>query len=61
MSRQRGQVAPLAVALALLLVGGGAVLMHLARVGDAGSRGQTAADLAAISAVRVLAADPFAD
>ena len=61
MSRQRGQVAPLAVALALLLVAGGAVLMHLARVGDTGGRGQTAADLAAISAVRVLAADPFAD
>jgi cell wall-associated NlpC family hydrolase len=60
-SRQRGQVAPLAVALALLLVAGGAVLMHLARVGDTGGRGQTAADLAAISAVRVLAADPFAD
>jgi cell wall-associated NlpC family hydrolase len=50
-----------AVALALLLVAGGAVLMHLARVGDAGGRGQTAADLAAISAVHVLAADPFAD
>ena len=61
MSRERGQVAPLAVALALLLVAGGAVLMHLARVGDAGGRGQTAADLAAISAARVLASDPFAD
>src|SRR6188472_3525163 len=60
-SRERGQVAPLAVALALLLVAGGAVLMHLARVGDAGGRGQTAADLAAISAARVLASDPFAD
>ena len=35
--------------------------MHLARVGDAGGRGQTAADLAAISAARVLASDPFAD
>ena len=60
MSRERGQVAPLAVALALLLVAGGAVLMHLARVADAGGRGQTAADLAAISAARVLATDPFA-
>ena len=55
MSRERGQVAPLAVAFALLLLAGGAVLMHLARVGDAGGRGQTAADLAAISAARVLA------
>jgi cell wall-associated NlpC family hydrolase len=59
-SHERGQVAPLAVALALLLVSGGALLMHLARVGDAGARGQTAADLAAISAARALAADPFA-
>lgn len=60
MRRERGQVAPLAVALALLVVSGGALLMHLARVGDAGARGQTAADIAAISAARALAADPFA-
>src|SRR4051794_16301581 len=51
---------PVVVAVVLLLMAGGALLAHLARIGDSGGRGQTAADVAALAAARALGADPSA-
>jgi hypothetical protein len=53
---QRGQALPLAIGLALLVLLGAAALFVLGRVQLAAARAQTAADLAALSAGRELAA-----
>jgi hypothetical protein len=51
---QRGQALPLALALGLLVLLGGAALFALGRVQLSAARAQTAADVAAISAAREL-------
>ena len=53
---QRGQALPLALALALLVLLGGAALFALGRVQLSAARAQTAADVAAVSAARELRA-----
>jgi cell wall-associated NlpC family hydrolase len=59
-TRERGQLTIAAAGVLTLLLLGAALLVYLAGVRAAGARGQRAADLAALAAARVLAADPGA-
>jgi cell wall-associated NlpC family hydrolase len=57
---ERGQLSVPAVGVLLLLVLAGAFLAYLVRVDEAGATAQRAADMTALAAARVLAADPTA-
>ena len=55
---ERGQVTVAAVGHRVAVLLGMVVLVHLAAIRSGGARGQTAADVAALAGVRVLAANP---
>ena len=57
---ERGQVTVAAVGIAVAVMLGMVVLLHLAAIRSGGARGQTAADVAALAGVRVLASNPDA-
>ena len=57
---QRGQVSIAAVGIAIAVLLGAVVLVHLAAIRSGGARAQSAADVAALAGVQVLATDPSA-
>jgi hypothetical protein len=57
---ERGQIAAPLVAVLVLLALGAVLLAHLGGIAAGGGRSQRAADLAALAAARILAADPAA-
>lgn len=58
--RERGQVSIAAVGVAIAVLLGAVVLVHLAAIRSGGAHAQSAADVAALAGVRVLATDPSA-
>ncbi len=58
--RERGQVSIAAVGFAIAVLLGAVVLVHLAAIRSGGAHAQSAADVAALAGVQVLAADPSA-
>ena len=58
--REQGQVTVAGVGIAILLMLAMVVLVHLAAIRSGGARGQSAADIAALAAARVLAGNPDA-